>query len=255
MTSSQIERNIDEHASQSKRVFLSAEWRNLLMLNYEVDPALLTLYVPPGTSLDSFSGRTYVSLVGFRFRRTKLFGRFTVPFHTDFDEVNLRFYVRREEGSDSRRGVVFIGEVVPRRMIAITARLLYGENYRYAPMRHQIETDAMCNTVSYQWQVGHQWCELSARTAGPSAYPQEGSLEQFITEHYWGYATRPSGGCLEYQVSHVPWQAWATTGAGLEGDASALYGSKLGAVLKRPPDCAFLADGSAVTIFRGNRVQ
>src|ERR1700736_641189 len=121
--------------SQSKQVFLSAEWRDLVMLNFEVESDLLNRYVPAGTSLDSFKGKTYVSLVGFRFCRTKLLGRFPIPFHTDFDEVNLRFYVRRNEGGEDRRGVVFIAEVVPTRAIAATARLICGENYISLPMK------------------------------------------------------------------------------------------------------------------------
>src|SRR5258708_33955012 len=94
--------------SRPKPVFLSAEWRDLVMLNYAVDPALLHQYVPSGTALDSFEGKIYVSLVGFRFCRTKMFGAISVPFHANFLEVNLRFYVRRREGSGDRRGVVFI---------------------------------------------------------------------------------------------------------------------------------------------------
>jgi uncharacterized protein YqjF (DUF2071 family) len=239
----------------SNRVFLSAEWRDLVMLNYEVEPSLLSRYVPPGTILDSFQGRTYLSLVGFRFCHTKLLGCFPVPFHSNFDEVNLRFYVRRKEGCDDRRGVVFIAEVVPMRAIAATARIVYGENYTYFPMRHRIETEGVSRTAEYQWQLGEQWCGLSAQTVGLPAYPQETSLEQFITEHYWGYATRRSGSCLEYHVSHAPWQVWATANAGFEGDASPLYGDDLANVLQRRPDCAFVADGSPVIVFRGNRVR
>jgi uncharacterized protein len=249
---------------KSNQVFLSAEWRDLVMLNYEVDPGLLNPYVPRGTSLDSFEGRTYLSLVGFRFLHTKLLGCFPVPFHTDFDEINLRFYVRRknvnEDREEVRRGVVFLAEVVPRLAIATTARLLYGENYTSLPMRHRIEADE-CNrttqyrTIEYLWKVGGQWCRLSAKTAGPPIRPKEGSLEQFITEHYWGYSAQRAGGCLEYHVSHVPWQAWTASEAQFEGDASDLYGSKLGAVLLRRPDSAFMAEGSAVTVFKGNRLQ
>jgi uncharacterized protein len=255
MTSLEIERSIDEGMSGAKPVFLSAEWRDLVMLNYEIEPSLLSRYVPPGTCLDSFNGRTYVSLVGFRFLRTKLLGCFPVPFHTDFDEVNLRFYVRRKEGSGDRRGVVFIAEVVPKRAIAITARLLYGENYKCLPMRHYLEAEEFGKTAEYQWQINGRWCRLSARTVGVPQHPQEGGLEQFITEHYWGYSTQRRGGCLEYHVSHVPWQVWATTTARFEGDASDLYGCEFGQVLQRSPDCAFVADGSPVIVFRGNRVQ
>jgi uncharacterized protein len=225
------------------------------MLNYEVEPSLLNRYVPPGTVLDSFKGRTYVSLVGFRFCDTKLLGRFPVPFHVDFDEVNLRFYVRRKHGSDERRGVVFIAEVVPKRAIATTARLIYGENYTHLRMMHHIETNKLKKTAEYQWQLRDQWCRISAQTVGLPTHPQEGSLEQFITEHYWGYSTQRTGGCIEYHVSHVPWQVWPTTKAGFEGEASVLYGRELATVLQRRPDCAFVADGSPVIVFTGNRVQ
>lgn len=225
------------------------------MLNYEVDPGLLNRYIPGGTTLDSFQGRTYVSLVGFRFCHTKLLGFFPVPFHANFDEVNLRFYVRRKEGGEDRRGVVFIAEIVPRRAIATTARLIYGENYRYCPMRHRIETEGSVRTVEYQWQLGDQWCRLSAQTVGIPTRPPEGSLERFITEHYWGYSAQPTRGSLEYHVSHVPWQVWATGKAGFEGEASTLYGNELSAVLQRGPDCAFVADGSPVIVFSGKTIQ
>src|SRR5271169_3311573 len=122
----------------SRTVFLTAEWRDLVMLNYEVDPHLLEKQVPCGAVLDSFLGKTYVSLVGFRFFRTKLFGRLLVPFHSNFDEVNLRFYVRHIEGGETRRGVVFIAEIVPRQAVATVARLAYGENYICLPMKRQV---------------------------------------------------------------------------------------------------------------------
>jgi uncharacterized protein YqjF (DUF2071 family) len=179
----------------------------------------------------------------------------SVPFHINFDEVNLRFYVLRKEGGEDRRGVVFISEVVPRRAIATMARLAYGEKYKYHPMRHRIETKGVDTAAEYQWQVGHQWCCLRAQTAGVPAHPQDGSLEQFISEHYWGYSTQAYRGSLEYHVAHVPWQVWATSTSGFEGEASALYGQELSAVLRRPPDSAFVANGSPVTVFRGRVLQ
>jgi len=255
MTSAQIERSVNEIMSQSRRVFLSAEWRDLVILNYVVEPGLLNRYVPPGTSPDSFEGKTYVSLVSFRFCHTKLLGRWPVLFHTDFDEVNLRFYVRRKVACHDRRGVVFIAETVPKRAIAKIARVFYGENYICLPMKHTNETGDSGKKIGYQWEVEGEWCKLSAQTANESRRPPEGSLEQFITEHYWGYSAQRYGGCLEYHVSHVPWQVWATTVAGFEGDACSLYGSELGAVIQRRPDSAFVADGSPVVVFKGDEIQ
>jgi uncharacterized protein YqjF (DUF2071 family) len=237
--------------SQTKSVFLSAEWRDLVMLNYEVDSRLLIKFVPPGTVLDSFLGKTYVSLVGFRFCRTKLFGFAGIPFHSDFDEVNLRFYVRRKEGDEDRRGVVFIAEIVPRRAIATIARLVYGENYVCLPMRHQISSDGPQKNVEYHWRLENKWCRLTAQTNSAGALPAEGSVEQFITEHYWGYSSQRGGGSLEYRVSHVPWRVWPSTTAEFEGDASALYGVELGRVLQSRPSSAFVADGSPVQVLKG----
>jgi len=224
------------------------------MLNYEVDPSLLERYVPAGTGLDSFLGKTYVSLVGFRFCRTKLFGALAVPRHSDFEEVNLRLYVRRKEGEEIRRGVVFIAEIVPRKAIAATARLVYGENYVCLPMKHSVSTDGSKRTVEYQWQVKSHWCRLAAQAIGAPQLPRERRLEQFITEHYWGYSTQRSGGTVEYHVSHVPWQVWVSTAAGFEGDATRLYGAELGRVLQGHLSSAFIADGSPVTVFKGSRL-
>ena len=101
--------------------FLTAQWRDLLMVNYEVDPSLLADRVPLGTTLDLFEGKCFVSLVGFMFLDTRVMD-FLIPFHVNFEEVNLRFYVKRETRTEIRRGVVFIKEIVPRGAIAWVAR-------------------------------------------------------------------------------------------------------------------------------------
>jgi len=224
------------------------------MLNYEVEPALLQKHVPPGTQLDSFEGKTYLSLVGFRFCRTKLLGFFPIPFHANFDEVNLRFYVRRAEGDEVRRGVVFIAEVVPRWAIAATARAFYHENYKSHAMKHRVESSDSAKIAEYQWRVAGRWCKLSAQAQGTLSHPAEGSMEQFITEHYWGYSAQRAGGSLEYHVAHPPWQVWSAATAEFGGDASALYGAALGSVLQRRPDSAFIAPGSPVTVSTGRKI-
>lgn len=241
-------------STEKEKVFLTAEWRDLVMLNFEVDPRLLVKYVPGGTALDSFHGTTYISLVGFRFCRTKLLGSLAVPFHSNFDEVNLRFYVRRKEGDEYRRGVVFIVEIVPKQAIAVTARLVYGENYVCLPVKHQICTGGSKKKVEYQWQVKNKWCQMTVQAMGAPEIPRDGSPEQFITEHYWGYSTQRNGASLEYHVSHVPWQVWVSTTAKFEGDASSLYGVELGRVLQGHPSSAFVADGSPVTVFKGRKL-
>jgi uncharacterized protein len=242
------------HGNNEARVFLKAEWRDLVMLNYEVDPRLLEEYVPPGTELDSHLGRTLVSLVGFQFLRTKLFGVLTLPFHANFDEVNLRFYVKRRENGDLRRGVVFIREIVPKRAVAMVARLAYGENYGRYPMRHRLTLNAASKSAEYQWRLPSGWARLYSEATGEPAHPADGSIEQFITEHYWGYSAQRDRGSVEYHVTHPQWRVWQSLRAGFEGDGVQVYGRAFGTTLQRPPDSAFIADGSPVVVFAAKRL-
>ncbi len=224
------------------------------MLNYEVDESLLLPFVPKGTELDYWNGKLFTSLVGFRFLKTKVLG-LSLPFHANFDEVNLRFYVRRRQGDEVRRGVVFIREIVPRWAIAFVARTLYNENYVALPMKHEIDSrDHGALAVSYRWRT-RSWSAITLEVQGEPGLAADGSQEQFITEHYWGYAAKPDGGCVEYQVTHPVWRVWSACRAEFNGDVEELYGSEMAAVLKGAPASAFLAEGSAVSVMRGRKLQ
>lgn len=237
-------------------VFLRAEWRHLAMLNYEVDPAILRDRVPAGTTLDSFAGKTYISVVGFLFLKTVVKG-IPIPFHRDFEEINLRFYVKRRppgghaDGRDDRRGVVFVKELVPRFAIAWVARVVYRENYVALPMRHRIGEDG---TVEYGFREGKRWSAVSVRPAGDAEPTAPGSLAEFIAEHYWGYAAQGDRSSKEYQVEHPPWRVRHTREAGLDCDVAALYGPDFVGALSGPPSSAFLAEGSPVTVHTATRI-
>jgi hypothetical protein len=226
------------------------------MVNYEVPPAILEPRVPAGTALDSWNGKTYVSLVGFLFLDTRVWGM-AVPYHRSFEEVNLRFYVRRQAADGWRRGVVFVKEIVPRLAVAALARLLYGERYVALPMRHTIAGDPGAGglEVTYGWRFRGRWNGLAARVSGPPREAAPGSEEEFITEHYWGYAARPGGGCVEYRVEHPRWRVWPIVRPALDCDVAGLYGDGFATPLAAPPTSAFLADGSAVTVFAGSRIS
>jgi uncharacterized protein YqjF (DUF2071 family) len=235
-----------------KNIFLTAEWLNLAMLNYAVDPSLLERFVPAGTELDEFEGKTYLSLIGFEFNRTRMFG-LAVPFHQAFEEVNLRFYVRRAD----KRGVVFIRELVPKYAVAAIARIAFRENYLSVPMSHRVETraDGDVGKAEFAWGSGPDRCSIQIETEGSGFLPPEGSLSQFITEHYWGYAAQPDGDCLEYEVQHPRWNVWRAKRAEYAGNGARFYGAEFARALMNEPDSAFLAKGSPVTVFKGTRVS
>ncbi len=230
-------------------VFLTARWAHLVMLNWPIDPAVLAPLVPAGTVLDTFAGATWISMVGFRFLDTRVLG-VGIPFHRNFDEVNLRFYVRRELDAEVRRGVVFVKEIVPRRAIAAVARSLYGERYTALPMRHDIGPAQ----VAYAWRYRGRWHQLALCPVGDPGALVPGSAEAFITEHYWGYASQRRGGTVEYRVEHPPWRVSQATGATFTCDVASLYGPAFAGALAGPPHSAFLAEGSPVEVRRGVRI-
>lgn len=238
--------------------FLTAHWRNLVMLNFVVDPALLEPYVPPGTELDLWHGRSLVSLVGFQFLKTRIKG-WAIPGHQNFDEVNLRFYVQRDTAAGMRRGVVFLKEIVAKPAVSWIANVIYHENYVTLPMSHEVQLpDAptgRTGLAGYRWRMGRNGFELMARFDGQPKPVERGSEEEFITEHYWGDTRHTNGSTMEYQVDHPTWRVWQTDSAEFRGDATDLYGPQLAAILRQGPSSSLVADGSEVTVYSGRAIE
>jgi len=216
------------------------------MLNFVVDPKLLAPLVPPGTEIDFENGETFLSVVGFLFLDTRLLG-LPIPLHRDFEEVNLRFYVRKKSADTWRRGVVFVRELVPKRAIALVARTFYGENYVALPMKHQIDHIDPNLSVEYSWRRGRKWESIKMSASGEALTIPAGSHAEFITEHYWGY-TCFRGGCSEYRVEHPRWKVWNADKFKFNADVATLYGPQFIEPLSAAPRSAFIADGSAIQV-------
>lgn len=232
------------------RKFLTAEWRDLIMANYEVDPALLAPRVPAGTELDLHDGRCFVSLVGFMFLDTRVL-RVPIPFHVNFEEVNLRFYVRRETGDELRRGVVFVKEIVPRYAIARVARTLYGEPYECWRMSHWLDE----NRVEYAWNKDKCCNRLSVRRGENIGVPAEGSHGEFIIEHYWGYTRRGASRTDEYKVEHPKWELFAADDAQINIDFACTYGQEFSFLNYVQPYSVLLAKGSEIAVYKGQTIN
>jgi uncharacterized protein YqjF (DUF2071 family) len=233
------------------RPFLTARWENLVMLNFEIDPELLKAYVPAGVQLDTFQDRHFISIVGFQFRDVRIRG-LAIPWHREFEEVNLRFYVRRHGHDGVRRGVVFLSEVVRLRAVAAIANWRYNERYVVAPTSCQLRWPHhdVPGRFEYRWGA----VSAGAEFAGDSQLPAPNSLEEFITEHYWGYAMQRDGGTMEYAVEHRPWRVWSARSSWLEGDLAKFYPPEFATYLLRPAASALVAEGSPVVVHRGQRL-
>lgn len=236
---------------------LTAQWRNLVMLNYEIDPQLLQPYVPWGTEIDCWHGKAFVSVVGFQFQQARWFG-WRLPWQGNIDEINLRFYVRRKAGHEWRRGVVFLKEIAPCLTISLVANWVYNEQYITLPTRSVIESPAgaidSAGSVSYLWKWAGHWSDVTATIRGVPELPEAGSEAQYIAEHYWAYTAQRDGSTLEHRVEHPPWRVWLAESCRFSGDVSALYGPDFARVVRQAPTSAFVADGSPVSVYRVGRL-
>jgi hypothetical protein len=235
--------------------FLTAEWRKLIMAQYEVAPQTLEPRLPSGLELDLFRGRCYISLVGFLFDRVRIKG-IAIPFHTRFEEVNLRFYVTRTERDGARkRGVIFLREFVSRPAIALVARSFYEEPYSTVPTRHTFAVSSNELSVRYAWKHRARWHSLAVEAANTPQPIFPDSEEEFITEHYWGYTKRTRGATSEYAVQHPRWQTYPILSQEINADLGSLYGSPFASLNAQQPTSILLAEGSAVTVSTGHRLS
>lgn len=219
------------------------------MANYELEPNLLAEFVPQGTSLDFYEGKCFASLVAFNFVNTKVLN-VSVPFHIDFEEVNLRFYVKSETEEETRRGVVFVKEIVPRPAIALIARAFYGEPYETWKMGHAHAE----NEFSYFWSKENCENSITIEIGNSSGFAAENSHDEFITEHYWGYTKRGANRTDEYKVEHPKWELFDVTYAEIDVDFGFTYGEKFDFLTDTKPTSMLLAKGSEVAVYKGERI-
>lgn len=250
------------------RPFLTARWANLAIVSYAVPPAVLAPYMPVGPEGDRLELDTrddltpggvrgpsaFVSLVAFEFQRCRVWG-VSWPGHTDFAEVNLRFYVRT--AGSRQRGVVFIREFVPQRLTAWAARKFYNEPYLAAPVWARVNQDASRVRAEYglEWPPG-QTQRLAVSARKPLVRPGQGTVEHWFKEHSLGFGMLPARGKrpargLAYEVIHPTWGVYPVQECEVMVDFAAVYGPDWGFLSAVRPVSVVLAAGSEVSVFPG----
>ena len=227
--------------------FLKAKWKNLVFINYSIQPDVLKPYLPAGTELDFYHNKCYVSLVGFMFEDTKVLG-LKIPKHQSFEEVNLRFYVKRFENNKWKRGVVFIKEIVPKKLITTVANNLYNEHYETKKMSNVLNIKEDSLQIEYDWEdkKTNNYIKISAYKMLTDI--EVDSETEFITEHYYGYTKVSENKTFEYRVTHPKWKQYNIKEIDFNIDYGTSYGSQFGFLNTELPKSIILAKGSEVSI-------
>lgn len=236
-------------------IFLKAQWENIIMANYEIDAEILIPYLPKGVELDLYKGKAYVSLVGFMFKKTKLFN-VLIPYFGTFEEINLRFYVVRKEGNKLKRGVVFINETIPYPIVAWMANKLYKEHYTVVPTKHEISKEKNNQKVKFEWLLNKKWNSIYVEAGTEAKGMKEATLEKFIYEHYYGYTKIDEHRSEEYKLQHPSWMVNEVIDYKIDCDFGAMYGESFSVLNYSKPEAVFIAEGSSVGIeWKRNRLN
>ena len=227
--------------------FLKASWENLIMANYTIDPKLLTPYLPFGVELDFYNGETYVSLVGFLFKNTRIF-QIPIPGLGTFEEINLRFYVTRKEGNEVKRGVVFINETVPNKVVAFIANILYNEHYTAVPTKHEWNINSESKNIQYLWKIDKKWNSISVIAVAEKKPMAKESFEEFIFEHYYGYSMINKSTSEEYKIEHARWKINDVVQYNINCDFEKMYGKEFKFLNTHNPKNVILAEGSSIAV-------
>lgn len=234
--------------------FLTAEWKNLALINYEIDAKILENYIPKGTEIDNWNGKYYISLVGFMFENVKLLGM-KIPFHINFEEVNLRFYVKRFENNELKRGVVFIKEIVPKSALTLVANTIYKEHYQTLPMKHSIIENKNSKDFVYQWKTKNKWNTILVETEKNPIEIEVNSKAEFITEHYFGYTKVNNEMTFEYEVKHPRWQQYNVTNHQIDVNFGEVYGNEFDFLNHKKPISVMLAIGSEISVENKKQIK
>lgn len=226
---------------------LTADWTNLLIATFEADKRLLREYIPSKTELNDWNGKYYMSLLGFMFSRPVI-ASIPSPFYRCFEEINLRFYVRHKSRSGWRNGVVFIKEIAPSKLIGLTAKWLYHENFISLPMTHAFTSNDRESKTAYYWDTGHEWNHLELATGINPREPVPYSLESFTRDHYYAYTRQSPGKTREFEIEHPPWRIYPAISFDMKLDAATIYGKQFVDYFKQPPSTSFLMDGSRTNV-------
>ena len=227
--------------------FLNAQWENLVMANFAVDQDILLPYLPKGVELDFYENKTYVSLVGFMFRNTKIFN-IPIPYLGTFEEINLRFYVKRSDKNEVKRGVVFINETIPYKTVAWVANRLYKEHYISIPTRHHWNINNTNKQIEYEWKVNKSWNSIQINALSENQPMPTGSIEEFIFEHYYGYTKINNALSQEYKINHPRWKINEVLDYEIKCDFEKMYGVNFEFLNNVTPDSVILAEGSPVSV-------
>lgn len=193
-------------------VLLDQFWADLTFLHWPVDPNAVAHLFPAGTRPDVFAdGLTYVGLVPFVMRQTRVGTALPLPYFGAFAETNVRLYSVDDDG---RHGVVFRSLETQRLAVVPVTRIGLGVPYDWSKMRVTRSAESITYASARRWPRRGLFSRITVRV-GASVQPTP--LEVWLTAR-WGAHTRKAGRTWWFPNEHGTWPLCAAEVLELDDD-------------------------------------
>ena len=178
---------------------MTQTWHDLLFAHWPVDAKALRDHVPSEFVLDLFDGTAWVGIIPFHMTNVAPRGVPSLPWVSEFPELNVRTYVRVNE----RPGVYFFSLDAGSTLAVQAARFLLNLPYYSAAM--SVTPNAGNIEYDSRRHDGAATLAASYRPVGAPFEAVSGSLEYFLTERYCLYNLDRRAVPYRLEIHHPPW--------------------------------------------------
>ena len=177
-------------------------WHDLLFMHWPVPENVLRPLIPPTLGLDTFDGRAWLGITPFRMSGVRPHSLPSVPWLSNFPELNLRTYVTAE----GKPGIWFFSLDAGNPVAVRLARATFHLPYFDAEMSCCLTGDEVCYR-SVRTHRGAKEARFAGRyrPVGDPSNSRPGTLEHFLTERYCLYSASKRGNVYRGDIHHHPW--------------------------------------------------
>jgi uncharacterized protein len=184
----------------SKPWVMKQTWYDLLFAHWEIEPELLQPFIPSGLQLDTYQGKAWIAVVPFRMSGIRLKYMPSIPYTSNFPEINVRTYVTYQ----GKPGVYFFSLDASNYLAVKVAKSFFHLPYYHSKIEVRSE-GASIKYHSYRKKSREEFrFKGNYQPISDVFHAERGSLEYWLTERYCLY-TEKYNRLYRGEIHHPPW--------------------------------------------------
>ena len=169
------------------------QWHHTLFLHWEVSPYFLQEHIPKEIKLDTFNNMAWVSLVAFEVKNMRVRNMPSLPYISQFKEINLRTYVIK----DGKPGIYMFSIETDKLIEVLLTRMFMGLSY------HKSKIKRTSKKLVSQNKYLNQRLDVTIGKTRPLT--EKTNLDFWLTERHCLYENCQNKIC-RIDIHHKPWE-------------------------------------------------